>query len=75
MTITGMSRHLCQLPRSLVTPSFAPSSAFAAVPPRAQIALGFSTINWRKRNSPQISISWGSGVRFCGGRHLTTLQM
>ena len=37
-----MSRHLCQLPRSRVTPSLVASSALAAVDPSAQIALGGS---------------------------------
>ena len=43
--------------------------------PSAQMALGWIVSSWRYRNCPQISISSGSGVRFSGGRHFTTLQM
>ena len=56
-------------------PSLVLSSAFMAVAPSAQIAFGLMVISWRYRNCPQISISSGSGVRFSGGRHFTTLQM
>ncbi len=70
-----MSRHLCQFPRSRVTPSLVASNAFAAVDPNAQIAFGRIVINCRNKNCPQISISSGCGVRFSGGRHFTTLQM
>ena len=69
-------RATCAICRaSFMTPSLVPSSALAAVDPSAQIAFGRMTDSWRNRNSPQISISSGSGVRFSGGRHFTTLQM
>src|ERR1035441_9160431 len=47
----------------------------AQQPPSAQITLGPIASSCRWRNWPQISISSGSGLRFSGGRHFTTLQM
>src|SRR5690348_8819445 len=43
--------------------------------PRQTMTFGWITSSWRKRKGEQVSTSSGSGVRFSGGRHLTTLQM
>ena len=42
-----MERHSSHFPRILVTPSLRPVSARAAVPPRAQMALGAMAESWR----------------------------
>ena len=62
MTMTGMSFHLNHLPRILVTPSFCPVTALAAVPPKTQIALGRIADSWRKRNWPQSKDEAGKTV-------------
>src|SRR5450756_400087 len=43
--------------------------------PRVTISFGLISANWRSRYPEHAWISSGSGSRFCGGRHFTTLVM
>src|SRR5690606_21783122 len=51
------------------------SSARAADEPSPTTTFGWMMSIWRSRNGSQAATSSGSGVRFAGGRHLTTLAM
>jgi hypothetical protein len=43
--------------------------------PRVTTTAGSRTSSWRRRYGAQAAISSGSGSRFPGGRHFTTLVM
>ena len=43
--------------------------------PRVTMTDGRMALSWASRKGWQASISSGSGLRFPGGRHFTTLQM
>ena len=51
------------------------ASVCAAHAPRHTITFGSRASSWRIKYGEQVLISSGSGRRFSGGRHFTTLQM
>jgi hypothetical protein len=42
--------------------------------PKATMTRGFTSSTWRRRYGLHASTSSGCGLRFIGGRHLSTLQ-
>ena len=52
-----------------------PERSLVAKLPSVQITFGRISSTWANRWASQASISSGSGSRFPGGRHLSTLAM
>jgi len=56
-------------------PERVPSRVLVAGAPSATMTRGRIASIWAKRKREQVPTSSGSGARFSGGRHFTTLAM